>query len=181
MFPGDGALVSAAGVPLKVTDIASELQGDLAAYAAIDRLETTLAQARKDLRANSPGVKAYLAELQQALVTFYRKGNPALAHFGFAIGKSPKKLTSAKQVVRVVKAAGTRAIRHTQGSAQKAAQKFQGQVEISTSVNSLAGAPGSGAGAAVSTTPAPATAAPLAPVEAGAAGPGSPPGAKPQS
>jgi hypothetical protein len=186
MLPAGGMLASA-GSSLAVNDIITEIEADLGQYAGIAQQVTGLAQARLSLKGNIPGMKAYLKQLKEALVALYGSGNPALAHFGLAVGKPAKKLTSVQQVVRVAKSDATRKIRNTLGKVQKSALKFQGQVGVSTSVDTpesaasaasgLATAPATGTASATgasapeSASAAPAAAAPTAPSAAG-----SPPG-----
>ena len=159
MLPADSTVPTVGAAPLKAADIASEIQNGLAAYAAVDQQVTVLAQARLALKGDIPGLKTFYAEVKQALITFYGKNAPALAHYG--LGKAPRKLNSTQQVVRVTRSNETRSLRHTQGTRQKAAVKFLWQVALATQGNASGTAPATGSSAqSAPVTPAAATSGP---------------------
>ena len=141
MLPAGSTLPTVGAVPLKVADLEAELAQVLGAYAAIDQQVTALKAARLALVPQETDAKALLAEVKQALVTFYGPTSPSLAHFGLPVKGAPRKLSAAKLLAAVTRSKGTRLIRNTMGSRQKAEKKFTGPVTVTAEAAPVAVAP----------------------------------------
>jgi len=164
-LPSDASLPTVNAAPLTAAALTSEPKAVLNAYATVAQLAVALKQARLSLLPQVSSARTLYAEAKQALTTFLGPSNPALAHFGLPVKTARRKPDAAAILASVVKAKGTRVIRHTMGSRQKAALKFQGSVVVNTQLNApaattVSAAPSAPAAAPAAVAPAPASGTP---------------------
>jgi hypothetical protein len=139
-FP-DGSTITVNGVQTSKQQLLNALAALLALFANVDAGATSLKSLRAALKAASPGGRQLLASIKAGIVALFGKGNPALVAFGFS-GTKPRQLTSEQQVVRKQKAAATRELRGTKGPRAIQDVKFQGTVEVQTTLSGTEAASG---------------------------------------
>jgi hypothetical protein len=97
----------------------TELEADIARYAAVDAARATLKTALATLTAAVPNMRARYAVLKQAVVAQFGAGNPQLVDFGIKPKAARKPLTAEQKVLAKAKAAATRKARGTVGPVAK--------------------------------------------------------------
>jgi hypothetical protein len=130
----DGSTLLVSGTPIPKQTLLTTFAAVLADYADIDAAAQALKSQRLALKAATPAARQLLASVKAALVALFGKGNPALVAFGYS-GTKPRQLTSVQKVARKEKASQTRILRGTKGPRAIRDVKFQGQVQVQTSVS----------------------------------------------
>jgi hypothetical protein len=139
-FP-DGSSIVVNGVSTSKQQLLSALAALLGLFAVVDAGASSLKSQRLALKAASPGGRQLLASIKAAIVGFFGKGNPALEAFGFS-GTKPRQLTTEQKLVRKAKAAATRTQRGTKGPRAIQDVKFQGTVQVQTTLSGTQAASG---------------------------------------
>ena len=129
------SLLTEGGGQLGKADITQTLSGGVAAYAAVDTQAATPRQSRVQLRAGSPVLRAFCAQLKADLIHAFGKGSPLLSQCGIGQKKLALPRTPVQKLAAATKAQQTRALRHTMGRKQRSGLQFTGQVTVSTNVN----------------------------------------------
>ena len=162
VLANNSSIPSTGATPLTKSQMVTALTVGLTDYAAIDSVENADILARKQLATDLPGVKAYYAQVREALQMFYGKSNPQLGQFGLVVAKARAKQSPEELIAASTKRTQTRGMRNTMGPKQKAQIQYVGKVAV-TATPTVAGA----AAPAASNAAAPAQiAAPVAVVPA---------------
>ena len=147
-----GGNLTVAGQPVSQAQILAILQPALDAFTAIDDAEKVVKQQRLSLSALLPQVRQFMANLKDALIAQFGRGNPILKDFGIKDGTTRRKTKVVAKAAAQVKGQQTRELRNTQGKVEKLAVKFTGQVSPPSAVKlgtpgggPAGGSPGSGA------------------------------------
>jgi hypothetical protein len=111
-------------------DVVAELTQVLSVYKNAEAQQLVAKAARTQVQnANGPDHALY-TKLKDAVIAYFGKGNPLLTQFGIKPRAKARPMTPEQLVLRAAKARGTRAARHTMGSRQKAAVKFDGTLAV---------------------------------------------------
>jgi hypothetical protein len=151
-LPAASSVLHVKGQPLTRSDLLIALGALLGIYADLDSSRQSLKSKQLALKAALPETREYIADLKVAIVAFYGRGNPVLECFGINPRKS-RKLTGEQIVARKVRSGATRGLRGTLGSREKARVKFQGAVQVQTSLSGTQAAGGNPSVAGAATSP----------------------------
>ena len=165
----DGSTLPSAAVAggLTKATVVSELQQLLGLFTAVDTQVAGTRAARLSLSDALPQGRALYSVLKAAVTGFFGPGSPTLAQFGLTPKTARAKASGQALAARAVRAAGTRDIRGTLGSAErKKAPRFTGTVTPAGAASAVSG--GTAAPVATPVVAAP-VAVPAAPVVAPAA------------
>jgi hypothetical protein len=140
VLANNSAIPTTGAAALTKADMLTKLTVGLTDYATIDSLENADILARKQLATDLPGLKAYYAQVREALQVFFGKTNPQLGQFGLVVAKPRAKQTPEELLVANTRRTQTRGMRNTLGAKQKAAIQFQGQVAVTATPSSTSAA-----------------------------------------
>jgi len=130
----DGASIPVVGGSVPRAEMVARLEAGVAYFQAIDAQLLALKAARVQLlNAANDLLELHTVWKGSLAVSLGRKA-PALATFGLKPQAERRALTSEERVVRAEKARQTRKLRHTGGRRQKAALKFQGKVDVTSTL-----------------------------------------------
>ncbi len=127
-----GAQVPSRGGNLDQATVVAKLQAFAGMYPALDSAALGLKALRQREVAAQPAAKALLAELKEALTSFFGATSPQLQSFGLKPKGVKTPLTAEQELVRVAKLRNTRTIRGTLGKKKKAQLK-SGPVQVTVS------------------------------------------------
>jgi hypothetical protein len=139
-LPEGSSLPTAQGAMSKA-GVVSELEDAVAKFEAVDAQLVALKQARLEVLVSVDSLLELYTERKAALSIVLGRKSPMLLQFGLKPHQQRRALTAEESVVRAEKARQTRILRHTMGSRQKAALKFDGQIDVKTRLRPTLSAP----------------------------------------
>jgi hypothetical protein len=133
----DGSALPAAEGPMSKDAFVRELEAAVAKFEAVDAQLVALKQARLEVLTSVNALLETYTERKAALSIVLGRKSPMLLHFGLKPHQQRRALTPEERVVRAEKARQTRILRHTMGSRQKAALKFDGKIDVKTALQPM--------------------------------------------
>jgi hypothetical protein len=124
-----GTMLTLGGQQMTIEQLVAGFDAELTKVPVVATSKAQWQAAVAAVRSGLPAARELYLALKKWAELNYPKGDPRLAEFGFPI-RTPKKPSSATRIVAKIKAAQTRAARHTLGSQQRLAITAPAQPKV---------------------------------------------------